>query len=211
MRRVRRHLTFANIASLTAVFIALGGTAMAATIITDNSQVGPDTISGHKPRTGNQPNIIGGTVNGTDIATAGVVGRNLDSNSVNGPKVADGSLTGADIADRSGVDTCQPTLTVKLGPICAGSDGGARNWASAVQYCADFDLRLPSLAEAVALASNHAVPGVTTNQQFWTDNEFVDGNSFDATVVTTHGGVSHVSHDHESATHQTVCVTDPSA
>ena len=31
---------------------------------------------------------------GVDIATAGVVGRNLDSKSVNGSKVTDGSLTG---------------------------------------------------------------------------------------------------------------------
>jgi hypothetical protein len=110
-------------------------------VVSSNSQVGPDTISGHKPRTGDHANIIGGTVNGTDIATGGVVGRN----------VADDSLTGADIADRSGVDTCKPTLTVKLGPICAGSDAaGSRTWNDAVDYCAGLGLRLPSLSEALA-------------------------------------------------------------
>ena len=49
-----------------AVFIALGGTAMAAVIITDNSQVAKDTISGHKPPSGVE--LIGGSVNSTGLA-----------------------------------------------------------------------------------------------------------------------------------------------
>jgi hypothetical protein len=36
---LRSHLTFANIVSLVALFVAFGGTAAAAVIITDNSQV----------------------------------------------------------------------------------------------------------------------------------------------------------------------------
>jgi hypothetical protein len=52
MDRVRRHLTFANVVSVVALFVALGGTAVAATIITSNSQVAQDTISGHNPPTG---------------------------------------------------------------------------------------------------------------------------------------------------------------
>lgn len=191
--RISSHLTFANVASLTAVFIALGGTAAGAVIITDNSQVGPDTISGHKPRVGNQPNIIGGTVNGTDIATAGVVGRNLDSNSVNGSKVTDGSLTGADvkvgsltggevndgsltgvdindgsltgadIADQSGVDTCQEPLVAKYGAVCVGTNGSRKVWRDAAYYCSGYGLRLPTLSEALTLADNYDVPGVAAN------------------------------------------------
>jgi hypothetical protein len=71
MRRwVRSHLTFANVVSLAALFIALGGTSMAAVIITENSQVAPGTISGHKPPSGKHSNIISGSVNAQDVAAA---------------------------------------------------------------------------------------------------------------------------------------------
>src|SRR5438874_943415 len=65
--RVRSHLTFANVVSLIALFVALGGTALGAVIITDNSQVASDTISGHRPPAGKHPNIIGGSINDPDV------------------------------------------------------------------------------------------------------------------------------------------------
>jgi hypothetical protein len=66
MRRIR-HLSFANVVSLIALFVALGGTALASVIISSNSQVGPGTISGHKPPSGKHANIISGSVNGSDV------------------------------------------------------------------------------------------------------------------------------------------------
>jgi hypothetical protein len=68
MRRIRPHLTYANLMATIAVFIALGGTALGAVIITNNSQVARGTISGHNPPSGKHPNIIGGSVNGRDLA-----------------------------------------------------------------------------------------------------------------------------------------------
>jgi hypothetical protein len=66
----RSHLTFANVVSLAALFVALGGTAAAVTyVVSSNSQVGPGTISGHKPPSGKHANIIAGSVNGNDLAT----------------------------------------------------------------------------------------------------------------------------------------------
>jgi len=67
-QRLRSHLTFANVASLIALFIALsGGTAFAAVIITSNSQVAQGTISGHHPPSGKHPNIISNSVSGSDV------------------------------------------------------------------------------------------------------------------------------------------------
>jgi len=127
MDRFRKHLTFANVVSLIALFVALGGTAMAAVIITDNSQVAQDTISGHHPPTGKHSNLIAGSVNGQDV----------DNNSVTGSDVKQGSLTGLDIQDRSGVDTCQTPLTAQFGPILGagfvsarGSQAGPSIWCS---------------------------------------------------------------------------------
>src|SRR5262245_37712435 len=84
---LRAHLTYANVMVTILAFVVLGGgTALASYVVSSNSQVGPGTISGHKPPTGKHANIIGGSVNGTDLA----------SGSVNGAKVQDGSLSASD-------------------------------------------------------------------------------------------------------------------
>jgi hypothetical protein len=88
--RIRTKLTYANVVATLALFLVIsGGTALGVTyVVSSNSQVGPSTISGHKPPTGKHSNIITGSVNGTDLA----------GNSVNSAKVLDGSLTGSDLA-----------------------------------------------------------------------------------------------------------------
>jgi hypothetical protein len=179
-QRIRSRLTYANVMVTILAFVVLGGgTALAAYVVSSNSQIGPGTVSGHKPPSGKHANIIAGSINGTDIA------------------------------DRSGVDTCQTPLLKKFGPICAGSDGGARDWFHALKYCSGFGLRLPSLGEAVALAEKYDVPGVDNTQLFWTD-QLVPNSSGDMAVVANEiangGGFRSV-----NMTLQTVCVTDPSA
>jgi hypothetical protein len=70
----------AMIVACIALFVALGGTATAVTyVVSSNSQVGPGTISGHKPPTGKHANIIAGSVNGTDIANQGVTPAKLSA------------------------------------------------------------------------------------------------------------------------------------
>jgi hypothetical protein len=158
---IRCHLTFANVVSLAALFVALGGTATAVSyVVSSNSQVGPGTISGHKPPSGKHANIIAGSINGTDIA------------------------------DRSGVDTCKTPLTKRFGPICVGSDGGSRKWLEALSYCSGFGLRLPTPGEAITLAKNYDVPGVATTGFFWTDNDqAINGLSY-ADAVSEAGDIA---------------------
>jgi len=86
------------IVACVALFVALGGTGLAATyVVSSNSQVGPNTISGHQPPTGKHANIIGGSVNATDLAPAAATVGKLAPNSVNSSKVVDGSLSAGDI------------------------------------------------------------------------------------------------------------------
>src|SRR4029453_7893563 len=68
MRRILRHLTFANVVSVIALVVALGGTAVASMIVTSNSQVAKNTISGHHPPSGDHSNIIGGSLDTQDLA-----------------------------------------------------------------------------------------------------------------------------------------------
>jgi hypothetical protein len=75
--RIRSRPSHGTVVAYLALFVALGGTAMANVIITSNSQVAKDTISGHKAPTGKHPNIIGGSVNGTDLANQAVTPAKL--------------------------------------------------------------------------------------------------------------------------------------
>jgi|GraSoiStandDraft_4_1057263.scaffolds.fasta_scaffold45884_2 hypothetical protein len=90
MRHVRRHVSFANVISVIALFVALGGgTAVALT--------GSDTVQSDDLGPGSQ-------VKAPDVA----------ANAVNGSDVVDGSITGADISPsalskgRSTSTTCDP-------------------------------------------------------------------------------------------------------
>jgi hypothetical protein len=178
-QRLRSHLTYANVMVTILAFIVLsGGTALAAYVVSSNSQIGPGTIAGHKPPTGKHANIIAGSINGKDIA------------------------------NQSGVDTCQTPLTGKFGSICAGSDGGARTWRDAIDHCSSYGLRLPTVSEAIALAKNYDVPGVSSGTDFfWTDDLYVNSD-FRAATVNEQGVDSEAS---VTSSRPTVCVTEPSA
>jgi hypothetical protein len=76
--QLRSRLTYANVMSTLAVFLVLGGgTALAAYVVSSNSQIGPNTVSGHKPPSGDHSNIIGGSVNSTDLANQAVTPAKL--------------------------------------------------------------------------------------------------------------------------------------
>jgi hypothetical protein len=77
MNRIRPRLTFANVVSAIALFVALGGGAYAVSIAKKNS------------------------VTSKSIKNGQVKGKDLAKNAVNGAKVADNSLTGAEINESS--------------------------------------------------------------------------------------------------------------
>jgi hypothetical protein len=181
--RIRSHLTYANVvATLALVLVIAGGTAAAVTyVVSSNSQVGPGTISGHKPPSGKHANIIAGSINGKDIA------------------------------DRSGVDTCPTPLTIKRGAICAGSSGSknwrqAIDYCSSY----GLRLPSFSEAEALARNYDvPGVPAASPQggPYFWTDG-FWEDPSGRAYGVDENGGTLN---DFASDSNITVCVTDPSA
>src|SRR5919201_5765692 len=179
---LRSHLTYANVMVTILAFLVLGGgTALGAYVVSSNSQVGPGTISGHRPPIGKHSNIIAN------------------------------SITGKDIADRSGVDTCNKPLVRRFGPICEGSDSGSRTWFDASNYCTQYGLRLPTVGEALAMARKYVVDGVSKGQEFWTDDLYVDNNTLMSILVVDKAGpATFVSPYPYNLTAKTVCVTDPS-
>ena len=122
-RRVRRHLSFANVCALLALVIAVGtGGAYAADTVGSSDIIDSSiqTVDLHDEIVTTQklapaavttgelagdavgsPQVGDGSLTGTDLADGGVANVDLAANAVDSSKVADSSLTGADIAPGS--------------------------------------------------------------------------------------------------------------
>ena len=129
MRLIRRHLTFANVASFLALFIVLtGGTAVALT--------GSNTVQSDDLGPGAQvkaPDVAANAVNGSDvvdnsIASADILDSSLGNGdfltgSVNSRVVTDNELTGTDINEAS------------LGQVPSALLGGFGRWGTNDGQC----------------------------------------------------------------------------
>jgi hypothetical protein len=185
-RTVRGHLTYANVVSTLALVLVLGGgtAALASVIITSNSQVAQNTISGHHPPVGVHSNLIGGSVNGTDLATGSVTGGKLAANSVVGSKVIDGSLTGSDVQANSltGTQINAGTLgevpLAKIGGLGRFIGGQPCNPGANVIDCAITTINLPTASRVLLIGQAN---GYSEN-----------GNDYSAecTLVTNTGDVA---------------------
>jgi hypothetical protein len=194
---LRAHLTYANVMVTILAFIVLGGgTALAAVIITDNSQVARDTISGHNPPTGDLSNIISGSVNGQDLAARAVSGGKLANNSIGGSKVIDGSLTGADVASNSLTGAQIDESTLGEVPGAQGAEvaeiGGLGRYTgdqsctpsgTAYEDCAIVTLSLPRQANVLLIG--HVMADDNTNYEAYGNCKLVTQFGDVANTVTS--------------------------
>jgi hypothetical protein len=67
MWRIRPRSLYDVLALLSFFLVLGGGTAMAAYLVSSNSQIGPGTVSGHHPPSGDHSNILTGSINGIDV------------------------------------------------------------------------------------------------------------------------------------------------
>ncbi len=190
MSRLRTHLTYANVMSTLAVVLVIGGGAAYAA----NTIISTDIVNNE---------VYGADVRDDTLAGGGLGHVDLKAGSVRSSEVGADSLTGADIADQGGVDTC--VATVRIGQLCFRSENVDRNWNEALEYCANLDLRLPSVAEAMELALTHDLPDVGTTENFWTDELIGEANQ-EAVLVNDNGDLAT---EPPSATDETACVTTP--
>jgi len=90
---MRKHLSFANVVSCLALFLALSAGAYAATSLPANS-VGSKQI---KAKAVTKSKLAAGSVGATQLHAGAVTASKLANGAVTGAKVVRGSLTGADI------------------------------------------------------------------------------------------------------------------
>ena len=67
-----------DVLAITSFFLVVGGgTALASYVVSSNSQVGPNTISGHHVSGGAHPNLIAGSVGSRDVADNNLTGADI--------------------------------------------------------------------------------------------------------------------------------------
>jgi hypothetical protein len=130
--RVRRPSAGVVIATI-ALALSVTGNAAAAIIISSNSQVAANTISGHTPPAGKHANILAGSVNATDLA----------------PNLRTSLKVHCPSTMHQAVDLCFETAT-----------RAATDWHTALQRCQVAGRRLPSTAELAEVFDNTGAPQV---------------------------------------------------
>ena len=103
--RSRFRRSHGTVVAYLALFVALGGTATAVTyVVSSNGQVGPNTISGHHPPSGEHANVIPGSVNAQDVADNSL--RGADVNEATFGQVPSARLGG--LGGDTDLGTCDP-------------------------------------------------------------------------------------------------------
>jgi len=198
MKKLSARPSPAMIVACVALFVGLGGTATAVTyVVSSNSQVGPGTISGHKPPTGKHANIIGGSVNGTDLASGAVTNAKLGANAVTGGKVLNDSLGGGDVNEATlngsqitGVDAATlggqtagafaPASEVKKADLIALNDPIAGDSTPATQTMFTFETGGTVHAAVTATCLDDSASGNLDIAQVTVDSFPSTGGSFSA-------------------------------
>jgi len=118
----------AMVVACLALFVALGGTALAASyVVSSNSQIGPNTVSGHHPPSGKHANLIRESIANADLSA--------------------GLKTSLKLHCPSGLR--------RAADICFDpSPRAAAGWLQAVKTCASAQGRLPDAGE-LALVFDH--------------------------------------------------------
>jgi hypothetical protein len=215
-----RRPSHATVVAYLALFVALGGTGAYAanewtgTNIVDESLTGADVRG--KAGTMSTPSVNGSLTthdiagqpanmaNGSPFVQGSLTTWDIADGTLRSADVSDNSLTGADIKDQSGVDTC--VASTRVGQLCVRVENFARLFDHALQHCANLDLRLPSLSEALELVKTRDIPGVGDTESFWTDQILQIDSSFFAGVVSDDGSYFFAAIEDPF---ETVCVTTP--
>lgn len=152
--KVRQHLSYANVAATLALFVAMGGTAAAASsaIVHSNSDIARNTVSGHAAPTGKHANLIGGSVSAKDLSPGLAASLTLHC--------PDGMQKGFDICFEPSTRPGVPFL-------------------SALQTCQSNGRRLPSIAEQAEILDHLGAP----QNEGWTDNYSLHGTDAIAVIV----------------------------
>jgi hypothetical protein len=185
MRRLRPHLTYANVMVTLLAFVVLGGGAAYAANTIGSSDIINESILSQDLKNGavQSADVANGTLQGADIASRAIASAKVVDESLTGGDVADGSLTSSDVADESlsgtdilngtvhGQDIVDESLTGNdvvestLGEVPSARIGGLGRWTGggscdpeSENYvdCVIVTLNLPSPARVLLIGQGSA-------------------------------------------------------
>jgi len=137
MHKIKDRLTYANVMATIAVFVALGGTAVAAKLVLPKNSVTSKSVKD-------------GSLKGKDLAKGTITGANVAKNTLNADNINQASL----------VLPC-PSGTTKAAGICFdSSERASQGLDGAMTTCAQANRFLPTVAE---LRTLHVQAGVSVN------------------------------------------------
>jgi len=154
MPRFRVSVTPSLVISIIALLFSMGGTAMAAVIISSNSQVASNTIAGHATISGVHPNLVTGSIVGSDLSPS----------------------------YRSALKVQCPAGLLAVGDICVEPAlRSPATYESALTTCASVGRRLPDDAELVLALTGLGAPQEAewTSSRFFVNGAFNAGLIYD--------------------------------
>jgi hypothetical protein len=152
MDLIRRHLTYANVMATIAVFIALGGSAVAVKKLKAGSvgtkQLKANAVTEAKVGLGaiSAAKIADSAVTANKLADLSVSKSKLGINSVDGSKIQDGSV-GISDSDNSLHQKCQANTVYLQGACIETTTRAVTDWPTALTTCQIAKGRLPDTAE----------------------------------------------------------------
>jgi hypothetical protein len=191
MRTIRKRLTFANIVSCMALFVALGGAAYAAGKLGKNS-VGTKQI---KNQAVTAAKIKNGTITGAQVANGSLTGTQINLSTLGAVPNATKATTATNASTAENAQTldgqsaeqltsatklrCPTGMQLSAGVCFEESPQAAEEWSSAVIKCAEKGLRLPLISELIGFESKLS----TAPPAEWTEGESFDGTEGQAVVA----------------------------
>ncbi len=152
---IRRHASFANVVSLMALFVALGGTAVAVKVKLKPGQVKTKNI---KAKAVTEPKLADGAVSEPKIMNG----------AVSEPKIKDGAVT----IGKVGASThllCRAGTTYTRGGCLENAPRAADTWANAIAACAAAGASVATPEELMAFLARGGVIS-NANSAEWTEN-----------------------------------------
>jgi hypothetical protein len=164
---MRARLSFANVMSVVAVFIALGAGAYAAGL--KKNSVGSKQIKANAVKSAE---IADGAVGSTKLGDAAVTGAKLGDGSVSAAKLAPQSVSSSTLVPGLLAPSCPAGMTLFGRTVCVDTVARATSsWAAAYDTCTNAGLRLPSQGE-IWLARS-LMPGTAA----WTEVGYREGGT----------------------------------
>lgn len=166
---MRKHLSFANVASMLALFIALGGSAYAAAQLPANSvgksQIRSSAVGKSEAATGSigRSEVRSSAIGTSEIASNGVGSSEVKTNAIGSKEIRDGKIDAADLspAAQAAMGVTFRTSATDQGAATGGNAKTVTRTAEGI-YSVDLGTDVSKCQLSATIGGTGATPGFVT-------------------------------------------------